>query len=117
MKTDPCLYFFKYSPDVLKKKTIVLDIFNTNKKCFVKNNIESSPPELWIRIRFLEINRSPSLVKIKMKKELKRRRCKEDEGEGGVCLHTWKKKTRIYSFKITFITNYKFPTLVGSYWN
>ena len=58
--TDPFLYFFKYSPDVLKKKTKVLDIFNTNKKCFIKINIESSPPEIWIR--FLEINGSPLLV-------------------------------------------------------
>ena len=31
VKTDPCLYFFEYSPDVLKKKTKVLDIFNTDK--------------------------------------------------------------------------------------
>ena len=37
MKTDPCLYFFEYSPDVLKKKTKLLDIFNTDKKCFIKN--------------------------------------------------------------------------------
>jgi hypothetical protein len=28
----------------------------------MKINIESSPPEIWIRIHFLEINRSPSLV-------------------------------------------------------
>ena len=26
VKTDPCLYFFKYSPDALKKKTKDLDI-------------------------------------------------------------------------------------------
>jgi hypothetical protein len=58
---DPCLYFFEYSPDVLKKKTKVLDIFNTDKKCFMKINIETSPLEIWIRIRFLEINGSPSL--------------------------------------------------------
>ena len=49
---DTCLYFFGYSPDVLKKKKKVLDIFNTDKKCFM------------IRIRFIEINESPSLVKI-----------------------------------------------------
>ena len=30
VKTDPCLYFFEYSPDVLKKKTKVLEIFNTD---------------------------------------------------------------------------------------
>ena len=60
--TDSCPYFIKYSPDVLKKKIKVLDIFNTDKKCFKKKNIESSPPEIWIRIRFLEINGSPSLV-------------------------------------------------------
>ena len=62
VKTDSCLYFFEYSPDVLKKNTEVLDIFNTDKKCFMKINIESSPPEIWIRIRFLEIYGSPSLV-------------------------------------------------------
>ena len=26
VKTDPCLYLVKYSPDVFKKKTKVLDI-------------------------------------------------------------------------------------------
>ena len=34
-KADPCPYLFKYSPDALKKKTRVLDIFNTDKKCFI----------------------------------------------------------------------------------
>ena len=62
LKTDPCPYLVKYSLDVLKKKTKVLDIFNTDNKCFFKNNIESSPQEIWIRIRFLEINGSPSLL-------------------------------------------------------
>ena len=52
MKTDPYLYFFEYSPDVPKKKTKVLDIVNTNKKCFLKINIESSPKEIWKMIRF-----------------------------------------------------------------
>ena len=35
---DPCSYLVKYSLDVLKKKTKVLDIFyiNTDKKCFMK---------------------------------------------------------------------------------
>ena len=61
LKTDPCLYFFDYSPDVLKKKTKCLDVFNKDKKCFIKINIESSPQEIWIRIRFLEVNGSPSL--------------------------------------------------------
>ena len=61
--TDPCLYFSEYSPDVLKNKKKVLDIFNTDKKCLMKINIESSPPEIWIRICFLEINGSPSLLK------------------------------------------------------
>ena len=37
-----------------------------NEKCFVKINIESSPPEIWIRIRFLEINGSPSLLNIEL---------------------------------------------------
>ena len=55
VKTDPCPYLLEYSPDVLKKKTRVLHMFNTDKKCFIKNNIESSPREIWIRIRFLEI--------------------------------------------------------------
>ena len=59
---DPCLYFFEYSPDILKKKTKVLDIFNTNKKCFMKIKIESGPLEIWIR--FLEINGSQSLVSL-----------------------------------------------------
>jgi hypothetical protein len=40
LKTDSCLYFFDYSPDDLKKKTKVLDNFNTDKKCFMKINIE-----------------------------------------------------------------------------
>ena len=61
-KTDSCQYFF----DVLKKKTKVLDIFNMDKKCFMKINIESSPPEIWIRIRFLEISGSPSLYEQSM---------------------------------------------------
>ena len=64
VKTDPCLYIFEYSPDVLKKKARVLDLFNMDKKCFITNNIESSPQEIWIGIRFLEINGSPSLVEI-----------------------------------------------------
>ena len=48
VKTDPCLYFCEYSPDVLKKKTKVLDIFNTKKKDFVKINIESSAQEIYV---------------------------------------------------------------------
>ena len=59
LKTDPCLF----PPDV-PKKTKVLDIFNTDKKCLTKNNIELSSQEIWIRIRFLEINGSPSLEPI-----------------------------------------------------
>ena len=39
-KTDLCPYLVKYSVDVLKKKTKVLDILNTDKKCFIKNNIK-----------------------------------------------------------------------------
>ena len=46
VKTDPCLYLVKYSPDVLKKIIKVLEIFNTNKKCFVLITIESSPWEI-----------------------------------------------------------------------
>ena len=42
----------KYSIDVLKKKKNVLDIFYMNKKCFIKNSIETSPQEIWTRILF-----------------------------------------------------------------
>ena len=62
VEINPCLYFFEYSPEVLKKKTKVLNKFNTDKQCFIQINIELSPPEIWIRIRFLEIIRSPSLI-------------------------------------------------------
>ena len=31
MKKDLCTYLFEYSPDVPKRKTRVLDIFNTDK--------------------------------------------------------------------------------------
>ena len=34
LKMDPCQYLVKYSLDVLKKETKVLDIFNTEKKIF-----------------------------------------------------------------------------------
>ena len=50
------MYFFESSPDK------ILDIFNTDKKCFMKINIESSPPELWIRIRLHNGSGSPSLI-------------------------------------------------------
>ena len=46
----------------LKKKTKVLDNFNTKKKCFMKINIESSPPDILIRIRFHNGIGSSSLV-------------------------------------------------------
>ena len=36
LETDPCPYLFKYSLYVLKKKTKVVDYFNTKKKCFIK---------------------------------------------------------------------------------
>ena len=62
-KTHPCPYLHIYSHDVLKKKTKFLDIFNTDKNNFIKNNIEASPREIWIRIRFLEICGSPSLIR------------------------------------------------------
>ena len=42
----------EYSPDVLKEKTKVLDNLSTDKKCFIKINIELIPPEIWIRIHF-----------------------------------------------------------------
>ena len=62
MKTDPCPYLVKYSPDVLKNKTKDFDISNKDKKCFIKINVESSPQGIWIRICFLENNGCPSLV-------------------------------------------------------
>ena len=37
VKTDPCQYVFEYSLNVLKKKTRVLDNFNTDKKYLIKN--------------------------------------------------------------------------------
>ena len=41
--TDPCLYLFEYSIDVLKKKTKFVDIFNMDKKCLTKKyRIKSS---------------------------------------------------------------------------
>ena len=53
MKTDPYPNLVKYSPDVHKKKTKVLDIFNADKKCFIQINVELSPQKIWIRISFL----------------------------------------------------------------
>ena len=46
LKTDPCPYLVICSPDVLKKKIKVLDIFNTDKNCFRKTNIESSSQDI-----------------------------------------------------------------------
>ena len=51
VKTDQFPQLVKYSTDVLKK-TKVLDILNTDKKCFIKINVESRPQE--IRIFFLK---------------------------------------------------------------
>ena len=62
--TDPCPYLSKYSLDVLKKKTKVLGIFNADKKCFIKNNIESSSQKIWIRIRFHEIKDSHHCIQL-----------------------------------------------------
>ena len=59
VKTDPCLYFFENSPDVLKKKTKVLNIFNTDKNVLwkvIKKKV------LQIRIRFYNGSGSPSLI-------------------------------------------------------
>ena len=53
-KRNPCPYLVKYWLDVLKKKTKVLDILNPDKKCFTKINIELSPREICIGIRFLK---------------------------------------------------------------
>ena len=54
MKTDPCPFLVKYSPEVLKKKRKVLDVFYRDKKYFIKIIIESGSQEIWIRISFLE---------------------------------------------------------------
>ena len=62
LKTDPCPFLVKYSLDVLKKKTKVLDISNIDKKWIMKINTESSPPEIWIRISFHKGYGSPSLL-------------------------------------------------------
>ena len=62
LKTDPCPYLVQYYLDVLKKKTKVLYILNTNKKCFMKINIESRTLEIWLRICFHIGSGSPSLV-------------------------------------------------------
>ena len=63
LKTDPCQCpnLVKDSPVVLKKKTKVLYIFDTDQKCYLKINVETSPQVVWIRIHFLEKNGSPSL--------------------------------------------------------
>ena len=62
VKTDPSLYFFEYSLDVLKKKTNVLGTYNTDKKCSMKINIKTSPPDIvLIRIRSRNGSGSPLL--------------------------------------------------------
>ena len=61
VKTDSCPYLVKDSPDVIKKKTNVADIYITEKNIFNRIIVESGPQEIWIRIRFLEKNGSPSL--------------------------------------------------------
>ena len=43
LKSDPCPYLVKYSPDVLMKTTKCLDILNAAKKCLIKIKTESSP--------------------------------------------------------------------------
>ena len=61
-KADPCPYLVNYSLDVLKKKTKVLDIVNTDKKCLIKNNIESSPHWLILALLYfvlLRLNSNP----------------------------------------------------------
>jgi hypothetical protein len=44
--TDPYPNLVKYAHDVLKKNKKVLDIINTNKTCFIKINVKSSPQEI-----------------------------------------------------------------------
>ena len=62
LKTGPFPCIVKHSLDVFKKITKYLDSFNTDKINFMKINIESSPPELWIRIRFHNGSGSPSIL-------------------------------------------------------
>ena len=45
--TCSCPYLFEYFPDVPKKKTRILDNFNTDKKCIITYSIESSHHEIW----------------------------------------------------------------------
>ena len=54
----------------VQKKTKVLEIFNTDKNCFMKINVESSPPETWIKIRFHNGSGSPSLLSDKKRKAI-----------------------------------------------
>ena len=39
-ETAPLSYLVRYLPSVLKKKTKVIDIFYTDKKCFIKFNVD-----------------------------------------------------------------------------
>ena len=39
-ESAPCQYLVKYLFGVLKKKTKVIDIFYTVKKCFIKFNVD-----------------------------------------------------------------------------
>ena len=57
MITNPCPYLIKWSFDILNKKTRILDIFNKDKKCFIKIIKELSPQEIF------QENGSPSLFK------------------------------------------------------
>ena len=54
VKIDTCQYLLDIHLTI--NKTKVLNIFDANKKCFIKIYIKSSPQEIWIRIRFLEID-------------------------------------------------------------
>ena len=46
LKADPYPYLFKYSPDVLKMKTKVLDMFDTDKNLFKNEYIISSSGDM-----------------------------------------------------------------------
>ena len=45
MKTDPCPYLVRYSPEEENKS---FRYFLYKQKCFIKNNVRSSPQEIWI---------------------------------------------------------------------
>ena len=83
-----------------RNQKILLDIINTDKTCFIKINVESSPQEIWIRIRFMKKNGSPSLLKLS-NQSLLSIHTKKGQVVGAyylsIYLHVLSKFTRSYS--------------------